>query len=503
MTKVNNQTVLGEIVVRIYNATMGHSDSFLKLALIQILLILPLSVYPENDISYDYPDIPLIEIYTRNNEEPSCRRIESPGGCFGVSITDNVYVQGNMKVWMNHKVVYSSYNTGDDVYGMKLKIRGNTTGAYLAQHPYKIKLNKKADLFFSDNPLNENKEWVLLSIAVWNPQFTCQTTDLTPFLGASVSKCLGTAWTPRYRFVNLVMNGTYRGCYILAEAVNRSIGRIDIEKSGFIIEYDAYWWKPEMEYFKTGYCYPAMAFTFKYPDDDAVTDSVKSLYCLYMNEVEQHIYNDQTEAYDYIDYASFARWLLVHDILGSTDAAGSNIFLYKESMDPHNHTLSLLNIGPTWDYDTCFKADKDSFSTIHSSDIFYFNKLLQKPLFIAEYLRQWQEVKDKLFENVRSDFETLFTDDWAAVDRSITMSRKLYKQSYVSLTSQYNEILGLLKQRLQCLESQINTIDLTSLPKAPSLDIGGACYYLTGIGVQGKMKEGLYIIDGRKVFYKN
>lgn len=492
MSKVKVKTTLGDTIVCTYVETAKYRDSCLKIVFAYLFCNFSLSASAENDLSYDYPNIPLIEIYTQDMEEPSCQKINPPSGCFGTGITDNVYVQGNMKIWINHKVVYSSYDIVDDEYGMKLKIRGNTTGANLSQHPYKIKLKKKADLFFSENSSMANKEWVLLSIAVWNTKFTSNTTDLSPFLGASVSMCLGTKWTPRYRFVNLVMNGTYRGCYVLTEAVNRSEGRIDITKSGFIIEYDAYWWKPKEEYFKTEHCHQAMAFTFKYPEDEDITDSVKTLYREYMDEVEQSIYDAQTEADDYIDYTSFARWLLIHDILGTIDAAGSNMFLFKESMNPHDYTESLLEMGPTWDYDSCFGANDDELSTIHNLDIFYFNELMRKPLFNAEYIHLWQEVKDKLYDEVSSYFNILLTKEGQAIDESIKKSRRLYRQPYVSLTSQCAETLKLLKHRLQCLDYLINTKDFIPSPKASQQEIKGPCYDMTGMPVQGATKARFY-----------
>lgn len=498
MTNVRITTPLGDIVVRLYD-TLQLRRNFIKLAFIFMLLTLSLSASANNDISYDYPNIPLLEINTKEMEEPTCQRIDPPSGCFGNSITNNDYVQGDMKVWIDHKVVYSSYGTVDGEYGMKLKIRGNSTAVFMPQHPYKIKLSKKADLFFTGDPLMENKEWVLLSIAVWNTQFANNMTDLTPILGACVSRSLGTPWTPRYRFVNLVMNGTYRGCYVLAEAVGRSDGRINIKKNGFIIEYDAYWWKPGEEYFKTDHWHQGMGYTFKYPDNDDVTDSIKTLYRDYMNEVEQRIFDPQAEADDYIDYTSFARWLLIHDILGTSDSGGSNIFLYKESMNPLCFTASLLKMGPTWDYDTCFKVGDGNLAVIHDWNMFYFKELVQKTLFVAEYRRLWYEVKDKLFNDVSSYFETFLADEGDAIEQSIKMSHKLYGQTYLSIKDQSDEILRLFKQRLQSLDALFCTTDLASLLRVSSQEIKGYNYDLNGIRLSGSPKRGFYIRDGRKV----
>lgn len=454
-----------------------------------------------DNISYNYPNIPLLEIYTENSVEPSCRKLETPPGCWGESITDNDYVNGNLKLWIDHQEAYSSGEFDSGVYGMKLKIRGNSSGVNLEQHPYKIKLFSKADLFFSGDTLQENKEWVLLSIAVWNKRYKSKYTDVTPFIGACVSQVLGTEWTPRYQFVNLVMNGTYRGCYVLADAIGRSDGRINTKKSGFIIENDAYWWKPNEEYFQTRLGDWSMGYTFKYPKDENITDSVKTLYCDYMSQIENMIYDDNLEADLYIDNESFARWLLVHDILGTVDAAGSNMFLFKRSMSQDSPFESRLRMGPSWDYDTIFRADDKDFSTIHNSDLFYYKQLIKKTSFFTEYSRLWTEYKDTLYEEVANCLNCICANG-EEIDKSLKASYQLYGQNYTPISEQCEESLMLLYNRMLSLNEIMYNLFNESKIEPVYANMDSSCHDLMGCRVNRMKKNGLYVYNNKIVLFR-
>ena len=74
---------------------------------------------------------------------------------------------------------------------------------------------------------------------------------LNTLVGLKVNELIEMQWTPQYCFVNLMINGDYRGIYILTESVKRDIDcRLNVDKTGYIIEYDAYWWNEDV-YFES------------------------------------------------------------------------------------------------------------------------------------------------------------------------------------------------------------------------------------------------------------
>ena len=93
-----------------------------------------------------WPNIPLVTITTVGGEMPTFERAQTPEGCMGTTITNNNYVAGRMVMTLKSDTLYDSKDFVADHSGMRLKIRGNSSGAFLDQKPYKLKLSKKADL---------------------------------------------------------------------------------------------------------------------------------------------------------------------------------------------------------------------------------------------------------------------------------------------------------------------------------------------------------------------
>lgn len=468
----------------------------------------------EKNISYRYPDIPLLEILTENEEWPPFTLMDHPTGLMGNTVVNNKYVRGNLRLWKDHKLVYSTGDFNSGSYGMKLKIRGNSSAYYSNHKPYKIKLSRKADLFHPDDPQQKDDEFVLLQIATWNTTFDPPAQDVSSVIGACVSRFLGAEWTPRFEYVNVIVNHEYRGCYLLADPVTRDEGRVKTDPSGFIIENDAYWWKPSMIYFKTQGQNVTMGYTFKYPDDEDITYDFLDLCKECVETAEHHLFSVE-EVEQYIDYPSFARWVLIHDILGTSDAAGSNMFLYKESLDPDDLFATPLKMGPTWDYDTIFMMEDDQYSNIHTLPLFYYPQLFTKVEFIDEYVRQWQSVKDGIADEVKRCLDDLLAQG-EPLESSLKLSHGIYWQQVVDLKTQCDVMYEKLQRRLTALDRNIKalaggySIPVTpqSIPVTPLSDPGatqsttGATYDLSGRRVTTCQPEGLYIRNGRVVLHR-
>ena len=269
------------IIMMIFNKKVSIGINILFLG----LLMIPCSVY-----GIDFPDLPVLNIVTVNGEMPTSTIVYAPEGCSGVSITDNEYVPGRMIVTLKGNTLYDTKEYVKGESGMRIKIRGNSTGAYMNQHPYKIKLSKKYDLLERGDKSFKHKDWVLLSMYTWNVKMTNQESNILNIAGTIVSKALNKEWTPDFTFVNVVINDEYQGMYYLMESAERGDKRVIIDDTGFMIEDDTFWWNENI-YFKTDYQKTNVAFTYKYPDDDDVTDSIQNIIRNYMNEFERVLYS--------------------------------------------------------------------------------------------------------------------------------------------------------------------------------------------------------------------
>ncbi len=349
--------------------------------------------------------LPVVVVETINHEEPTSEKIDPPEGCFGTGITKATKVPGRvMVISVNGDTIFDSGDYVQKKKGMTIKHRGNSSSAWGLKKAFKIKLQKKGDML-GRGSLYADKNWALLKNDVCN---------LNTLVGLKVSELVGQDWTPAMRYVNLVFNGDFRGIYMLSETVERNEDcRINVGKSGYIIESDPYWWNEDLS-FDGAFAMRSFKFTFKYPDPEDITDESLD-YIKKAVAIMDSSFLDTTY-YKAIDVGSFVNWLLIHDLLGSYDAAGSNRFLTK--MD--STAESLFKMGPAWDFDAIFGDDcKHAFAPIHKQ--FYYQYLFpnSNELFKQTYMNRWAELKQTFFTDINDFLEYYRSSDEAkAVDKS-------------------------------------------------------------------------------------
>ena len=371
--------------------------------------------------AWNHLGLPLVRIITENGEEPRCDYVSCPPGCMGGGIRNATKVPGSVTILSGDEIRYASGNYKKDASGMTVKIRGNTS-AYPAKKPFKIKLQKKADLLGRGNDAKyKDKEWLLLRYD-----------QLKMLAGLKVNELIGMSWTPAFQFVNLVFNGDYRGVYMLAESVKRNEDcRLRVSKAGYVIEYDAYWWNEDVTF--TNGWNPSMAYTFKYPDSDDVTPEEVAYIRKYIGRVESAIVDGTYE--QRIDVVSFARWLAAHDILGSLDGAGSNMYLTKYDATD-NSKLAMANL---WDFDGIYQR-KDTWATAHIWGANYFPTLLSStnPAFREAYANVCEgnaRTICKVTANYLKNFAN--SDTGKALDASLVQDNKRWHGGEVPVEQCY------------------------------------------------------------------
>lgn len=396
----------------------------------------------------EWPDLPLLTIETIDGVMPTATKVYPPEGCVGEGILSE-HVPGRLVMTLKGETLYDSGDYVKGESGVRIKIRGNTTGANLAQHPYKLKLSKKADLLQLGKE-HKSKDFALLSMYTWNKMMKNEECNILLNTGLALCRALNFPWTPNTRPVNVVINGKYQGLYHLIETVERADTRIKTDKTGFVIENDAYWWKEGETYFRTEHQNnnTCMGYTFKYPDGDDITEEQLADIKNYMEKVETAVYSN-TEASNFIDYNSFAHWVLAHDILGTSDAAGSNMFLYKENGTTENSKLKMATL---WDFDSAFRSDV-GWAYQHISYAFFYRALFQDKNFVRTYLNLYKEKIAAVYpyvENSLKDFKEKYGE---AFEKSMELHRTVYaNECRNTLDEQIDDVLTHLKERLALLE---------------------------------------------------
>lgn len=389
--------------------------------------------------------LPVVEISTLNGEEPWCDTVESPEGCMGQGITNANKVMGRLRILDGEETLYDSGDYQEDSGGITIRVRGNSS-AWSWKKPFKIKLQSSADLLTrGDNSKYADKEWLLIKD---------EKVSLNTVIGLKVNELMGMQWTPEYKIVNVVMNGDYRGIYLLIESVKRnSRCRLDISKTGYLFEYDPYWWNEDV-YFDTPYtCSPnakIAKFTFKYPSDEDITIE-HILYLQRFLATLEASFADGSYT-EYLDLDSFVSWLLGQDILGNGDGHGSNMYLTKYDDSP----TSKVMMANLWDFDVIMTTAGE---WSQSHEVFYFGELWRNGgiTFSNAYQKKWNEVKVKLFPEISAFLEQFAASSTGeAFSRSISFDSERWGKEVVTLETIINEAQDWFANREQWLEQNIN-----------------------------------------------
>ena len=274
---------------------------------------------------------------------------------------------------------------------------------------------------FRNNDDNfKDKDWLLLKYD-----------SLKSLVGFKLNELIKLQWTPQYQFVNVVLNGDYRGLYLITESVKRNANcRIDVDKTGFIIEYDPYWWNEEV-CFVSDWSY-SLDYTFKYPDEEDVTAEQIDYIKQCIDTLETCIL-EGGKYEEYLDVDSWARWILAHDILGTLDVFGSNIFITKFD----NTDGSKLKMANIWDFDSVFYMS-DTWANSHASYDLYFEKLFKSnnAIFKDTYKSLWNIVNPSIFNEMKTFLSSFEKSEIAdCINRSIILDNKRWGTSDYSVSA--------------------------------------------------------------------
>ena len=474
----------------------------MKNILISLLLCLTtLQVVSQNAITYDQvkqAGLYIVEITTVNNEEPEGTIVESPffPGLFNIVYKNKVPCK--IVISKDGQIIYDSDEYLKNTSGATIRINGNTTAYYSnpLNMPYKIKLEKSADLLCRGNDSKyKDKEWRLLKDAV----------SLNTMIGLKVSHLLDLEWTPDYIPCNVIINGDYRGCYLLIETVKRNeLCRINCDKqTGYIIEKDPYWWK-EDKYFSSNWYKDDNIYrwTWKYPDSDNVDEEQEAYIKQYIMSMEESLSNGNYESF--IDLLSFAKWILVHDIIGTKDSWGSNMFIKKNN----NTDNSQLQLPCVWDFDSSYEVTPGSFSLLHTQENEYFSALFNSSnrVFATTYITLWNDKKEEIVNKLYNFLnEYPNTDEAKALDISRVLYNERWGYQYPTVNEDSQLICNWLQNHIHVLDQNIQLIENStdiSIHKTSINNTSNTYYNLNGVKQYKPTKKTVNIMNndnGKKI----
>jgi hypothetical protein len=263
---------------------------------------------------------------------------------------------------------------------IEIRGRGNSTWTW-PKKPYKIKLAEDAALLGTE----PRDEWVLLANYA-------DRTALRTFLAMSLGAQTGLAFTPRTRFVDVVLNGTPIGLYVLTDQVEQGTERVDLPDKSFLLEVNRRFRDQGERGFWSDHRIPV---SFKDPDEPNRVQRARVRGAV--NRFEKALYGksftDPDAGYaSHIDVESFIDWYLVEELFKNQDSDFSTSvhFTWSPGGD--------IAMGPLWDFDL---SAGTKWNDTSSPDGYYtrehgrhwINRMFEDPAFTRAVKARWAELR--------------------------------------------------------------------------------------------------------------
>ena len=188
------------------------------------------------------------------------------------------------------------------------------------------------------------------------------------FLTFDLGRKMGN-YSPRTRYCELVVNGEYRGVYILMEKIKRDNDRVDIAKldsndvagdsltGGYIIKFDKYTgtggadWLSDFPNIGGGTRY----IQYHYPEATSMQPQQKNYIENYVDSFEYALagpnFTDSLIGYSrYIDVQSFIDLYIINELSRNIDGYRLSTYMFKD----RENNGGKLTMGPFWDYNLAY-----------------------------------------------------------------------------------------------------------------------------------------------------
>ncbi|QGG40678.1 hypothetical protein GEV26_04470 [Aeromicrobium yanjiei] len=269
----------------------------------------------------------------------------------------------------------------------RFRVRGNSTSWARIKLSYKVKLDTKTSLL----GLPASKDWALMANFY-------DRSMLRNEVAFEASRRVGLPWTPRMRFAELWVDGSYRGLYQLGQNIEAEPGRVELPDEGFLLEGDSH--EEDDLAFRTDRGFQIF---FKDPDDPDATTQARV--AAQVQAAEDGIYAGDLSS---IDIGSFVDYYIVNELLKNFDSAINNSNWMVLSAD------GTLAMGPVWDFDQSMgnRTDLDANQTsgLFTGELFgeyapsqiklpeghWYNQLVANPEFRAALTTRWAQVRGPL-----------------------------------------------------------------------------------------------------------
>jgi hypothetical protein len=331
----------------------------------------------------------------------------------GVEIPDEPKVAGTMKIIFRgtgirnyltdqNNAAFLNYNGR-----IKIEIRGSSSQA-MPKKQYGF-TTLEADLTTNSNVsllgMPEENDWILNGM-VFDPAL------MRDYLSYNLSRQIG-QYASRTAYCEVVINGVYKGLYVLQEKIKADENRVDVTKieiwdntqpevtGGYITKADKTTGGDPVAWTMLSWFGSSVAYIHDMPKPENVTPEQNDYIHSQFLKLETTAYNgDASISYGFpsvIDMPSFIDYMIINEL-------GSNADAYTYSAYFHKDRNAKLRAGPVWDMDLTYgndlflwgydrsKTDVWQFSTGDNDGSRFWKDLFTNSVFRCYLTKRWNEL---------------------------------------------------------------------------------------------------------------
>jgi hypothetical protein len=420
-------------------------------------------------------------------------------------------ISGQMNIFVNKKSVLKT--------AIGIEYRGSTSFRISDKKSYGIETRddggNSADIEVAGFPAES--DWILTGDVFSAAGHTIfDPTLMHHYVGYELFRRMGD-YASRSKFVELELNGTYLGVYILMEKLKRGSDRIDIKKleptdidtssvtGGYILKIDKtsgsdvtgyhpldYYlnnWDDDARYtehnsFRSKYDifrqpvtsepygspynsgkYKETYFLYEYPDADNIIEPQKKYIQDYINDFETALLTDDFTSdkrtyTNYIDRKSFIDFFIINEVCGNIDGYRLSTYMYKDRGGK-------LKMGPVWDLNIGYNLQDRvpfndwimNYNTYITNDAwmvpFWWKRLMEDPQYRSELKARWTELRANVLTTINVLGLTNSTSDYLTKNNAISRNYARWTGITVNYSASVGEMNTWLRNRLEWMDSKI------------------------------------------------
>ena len=329
---------------------------------------------------------------------------------------DEVHQDKDVKYDGTQVIVTDIANTKNNLHvtDATFKGRGNSSWACYEKKGYQLKFDKKTSVL----GMAKAKKWVLLANASDDSMMRNQ-------LAFHLADQLGMPYVPDSAYVDLWINGDYRGTYLVCEKVEIGSSRVDLkDPKGVLMEQDEAFYADEDIWIQndgTGKHFVLKESVTE--DDQSVIQEAVQGFDDALNEFMDYLLvtpdGDITldALSQYIDVDSFLQYYLVNEYTLNRESATTSFYWYKDG------DSDVLHLGPVWDFDTCMGNDlndTESYKKMHICSHIVYQRLLSIPV-VQDELKKLYEYNESVFKSTNVTINALY--EWLQSSANMNYTR--------------------------------------------------------------------------------